>query len=67
MSQYCKLQELFRNQILRVFFSKVTAPWHRYGKNFNDLISQIKEEDETQLNLGAVAKNKLDKETASSE
>jgi hypothetical protein len=51
---------------IKSVFSKVTAPWHRYGKNFNDLISQIEEEEGTQLDLVAVAKNKLDKEIASS-
>jgi hypothetical protein len=52
---------------IQSFFSEVTAPWHKYGKIFNDLISQIEEEEGTQMNLVAVAKNKLDKEIASSE
>jgi hypothetical protein len=52
--------------IIKSFFSKVTAPWHRYGKNFNDLISQIKEEEGTQLILVAVDKYKLDQEIVSS-
>jgi hypothetical protein len=34
-------------------------------ENFNDLISQIKEVEGTQLNLVAVAKNKFYKEIAS--